>query len=500
MRNKLTPNLFLAGVAIACLCNSAISEDTKPNIIFILADDLSYGDISCFGQKHYRTPNIDKMAAEGMTFTNAYAGAAWCAPSRTSFLTGKVARFGKGLELPKSERNYAPTVAETLKKAGYSTCVLGKWHMTEGNHSWHQGRDREQQLKNTDWDQMPWNRGFDVCHIGYRGEFQGTNGNPFFPHYIETGDRQYTSLTENHNITAKHLWTYKESNYDSTGKYVDPKGSSKLHYSEDIYREEALKFIRKNKNKPFFLYYSTPLVHGPLNAKSLGKFKDKAEPWSLHHKIWAAMVEELDRSVGILVKEVERLGLDKNTMIIFSSDNGYSQWGYFKRKPWTDDPFFQNKGGQWSLGKFAPTNGAVITPFIIRAPGRTPSGSITNRAINFYDFVATAAELSGVQPAGPTDGVSFVRILEGREKEQPLRNHMIWPKASINRQIPDRWAQKQSMKKVNWNAALLEEKYYALVDGDLVRIFDIEKDPAMNKDLSEQFPKRCQKAIKLFSN
>ena len=133
-----------------------------------------------------------------------------------------------------------------------------------------------------------------------------------------------------------------------------------MHYSEDYYRDEAVKFIRGNRSQPFFLYYATPLVHGSLVVKQIAQFKDTTG-WSQRHKLWATMVQELDRSVGILADEVKKLGLEKKTLIFFASDNGYSQWGYFGRGAWVDDPIFHNKG-PWNRGKFVTANGGVMFP------------------------------------------------------------------------------------------------------------------------------------------
>jgi arylsulfatase A-like enzyme len=260
-----------------------------------------------------------------------------------------------------------------------------------------------------------------------------------------------------------------------------------MRYSEDIYREEAVKFMRGNKDRAFFLYYATPLVHGPLVAKELGAFKDRPAPWTQRHKLWAAMVTELDRSVGIIVDEVKQLGLERNTIILFASDNGYAQWGYFGRQAWADDPLFKNKG-PWNRGKHINSLGGVIVPFIAWAPGRMPAGSKTDRAINFCDFMATAGELAGTKLPGPTDGVSFVPLLEGRDKDQPIHPAMIWPSTCAHMQMPDDWAPEKDKTTYHPAAALLDEKWYALGLGKTVRLFDITTDPGLKHDLSGKRP------------
>ena len=288
---------------------------------------------------------------------------------------------------------FNPTVAEMLKSAGYATCALGKWHMQEPYDTWFFGKEtRAEQRAAENPAQMPWHRGFEVCRIGYSFGL-----NPHYPHQLETGDATEIVLPENANVDDDYMSRHYRSPtmYDAQGRFVDKAGrdSTHLHYAEDFYRQEAVKFIRANRAQPFFLYYASPLMHGPLAVKELGEFKDKPAPWSHAHKLWAAEARELDNSVGVIVTTVQKLGLEKNTVILFASDNGYAEWGYLGRKAWTDDPVFHNKG-PWNRGKFVNANGGVIVPFIAWCPGRVPPGK-TGRAIGFYDFMATAAELAG---------------------------------------------------------------------------------------------------------
>jgi len=479
----------------------------KPNIVFILADDLSYWDLSCFGQAKFSTPNIDRLAAEGVVFSNAYAAAPWCAPSRTGLMTGLNCTH----HAPFSKDRFRPTVAEALKGADYTTCALGKWHMNEGDyHSWLNAPTWKELKEKTNWQQLPWNRGFDVCRIGYRSGFQGTNGNPYWPHLIETGDNEEIPFPENHDIDTDTLWKYNvPERYDDQGRFLDKNGrnSTQLRYSEDYYREEAVAFMRENRHGPFYMHYATPLVHGPLNVKQMGTFEDTTG-WSLAHKMWATMVQEVDKTVGTLVDEIKALGIEQNTIFIFSSDNGYSQWGYFRqaypdRQPWSDDPIFRNKG-PWNRGKFATTNGGVIVPFIAWGAGRVAQGR-TDRAVNFYDFMATAAELAGAELPGPTDGVSFVPLLEGREGDQPLRESMLWPGTSgrmATRRFCDDWAPEEAdrIQLVEMpDAALLDEKWFAMDINGTVRLFDVSTDPGMERDVAEGHQDLVERAETLFA-
>jgi len=508
--------VLLVSVTVASLAEQRAASTAKPNIIFILADDLSYWDLSCFGQKHFSTPNIDRLATQGRIFANAYAGGPWCAPSRTALLTGLNGSHTAALAHDAQKRpvKFNPTVAEMLKTAGYATCALGKWHMLEGgHHSWLRNKTWAEQKRNTIWQQMPWHRGFDVCRIGYRSGFLGGNGNPYFPFQIETGDDQEIPLPQNRNLDSEFLWRYWDKPavaatlFNAQGRFVDKTGKDSTHmrYSEDIYREEAVAFMRTNKNRPFFLYHATPLVHGPLAVKELGEFKDKPG-WTLCHKLWAGMVQELDRSVGVIMDEVKKLGLERNTIILFASDNGYAEWGYFKRKAWLDDPLFHNKG-PWNRGKFITANGGVIVPFVAWGPGRVPPGK-TDRAVNFYDFMVTACELAGTKLPGLTDGVSFVPLLEGRDKDQPLRPAMVWPQSTcaFTGGLTDDWepTKKPSEEQKTYlpDALLLDERWYALVFRKqpspsplTIRLFDILTDPGCQHDFSRARKEMCARAI-----
>ncbi len=502
---------FLRPVLAAMLAASTATEsatpsptpERKPNVIFILADDLSYGDLSCFDQKLFATPNIDRLASEGLIFANAYAGAPWCAPSRTSLLTGRTAAHAAPLAKDTKGRGtkYNPTVAEMLKTAGYATCVLGKWHMQEGGETWFYNKNtRAEQRAMEIPAEMPWHRGFDVCRIGYSFGL-----NPYFPHQIETGDTDEIPLPENSGVDDDYMSkNYRSAKmYDGQGRFLDKTGkdSSQLRYGEDLYRAEAVKFIEENKSRPFFLYYATPLVHGPLAVKELGEFKDKPAAWTPAHKAWAAEVRELDKSVGLIVAEVKKLGLETNTIILFASDNGYAEWGYLGRAQWTDDPLFHNKG-PWNRGKFVNANGGVIVPFIVRWPGHVAPGK-TGRAISFYDFMATAGALAGAKLPGPTDGVSFVPLLEGRDKDQPLRTAIAWStKGNYGLKIPDDFDPKEKTAKYLPPSVLLDERWYALglqkknqpATPLTIRLFDITADPSCTNDLSVARPDLCARA------
>jgi len=504
-------SLFVAAIFPAretCAAAPALvppSAPAKPNIIFILADDLSYGDLSCFGQTNFATPHIDRLAAEGRIFANAYAGGPWCAPSRTSLLTGRNPAHAAPLKIAKGRgTRFNPTVAEMLKTAGYATAAIGKWHMQEGGESWFFNlKTRAEQRAREIPAEMPWHRGFDVCRIGYSFGL-----NPYFPHQLETGDTTEIPLPENSGVDDDYMSkNYRlPAMYNAQGRFVDKLGNdaSHLSYAEDLYRDEAMKFMEANRAHPFFLYYATPLVHGPMAVKELGEFANKPAPWTPPHKAWAAEVRELDKSVELIVGEIKKLGLETNTIIFFAADNGYSEWGYFGRTAWTDDPVFHNKG-PWNRGKFINANGGVIVPFLAWSPGRIPPGK-TERAVCFYDFMATAGELAGAKLPGPTDGVSMVPLLAGRDAAQPLRPAVLWPvEGNYGIKIQDDFDPADQTTKYLPPSVLLDERWYALgfqkspTAPLTIRIFDITTDPGCTNDLSAAQPALCQRAATAFA-
>lgn len=485
--------LLLATASAAATAQAA----AKPNIVFILADDLAYGDLACLGQTQFATPNLDRLAAAGMVFTNAYCGAPWCAPSRASLLTGRDGRHLAPLAKDDKGRGarFNPTVAEMLKAAGYSTCAIGKWHMYEGVDSHLFGKTFEANQAKINWSQMPWHRGFDVCRIGY---FYGYN--PHYPDALLCSETEIRKFPENRNVDQDYLGDPpKPKHYDAQGRFVDKQGTDATHltYAEDVYRREALSFIRAHKDGPFFLYYATPLVHSQLAAKDIGPFLDRPG-WRLVHKVYASMVQEIDRSVGEILDELKRQGLEENTLVIFASDNGYAGYTAYlgaSRSTERDDPVFRNKG-PWNRGKFSQANGGVTIPFIACWPGHVPHGQ-TARAVTFCDFMATAADLAGTNLPGPSEGVSYRRILEGHEQEQPLRPPLVWPNQfTLLQAFPDDWNPAPPAKPTRLvpNALLLDETWYALEMGREIRLFDIIADPGMKNDLSAQHPELCSRA------
>lgn len=398
-------SIYLIPVLILLLssCQKQTQQNTKPvkpNIVFILADDLGYGDLSCNGQKNFTTPNLDKMAAGGILFTQHYSGATVCAPSRSALMTGLHTghTFIRGNKEWKPEGQWplkagALTIAELLKQAGYVTGAFGKWGLgypgSEGD---------------------PNNQGFD--------EFYG-----------------YNCQRMAHNYYPGYLW-------DNQQKVEIPENSGDKFgvYAPKLIHQRALQFIEKNKAKPFFLFYPNVIPHAELllPEENLAEFRGKflpekefkgAEPGSEGfregpygtqpegHAAFAAMVTLLDKQVGEILSKLKELGLEKNTLVIFSSDNGPHQEG-------GADPGYFDSNGPLKGYKRDLYEGGIRVPTIAFWEGKIVAGSKSEHISAFWDFLPTVAEVAGVQAPENIDGISYLPALLG--KEQPQHEYLYW--------------------------------------------------------------------------
>jgi len=448
---------------------------SRPNIVLILADDLSYYDLSYLGQKHFQTPNLDRLARQGMVFSNAYAGAPECAPSRASLMTGmhmghcriRANRSARGQDhlLPEDQ-----TIAEVLKSAGYATAFVGKWGIglpgTPGT---------------------PDKQGFDYSY----GYYDQLRAHGFFPDYLMEDGREIL-IPENHGFNMERAYEYNSrtvdnledvaNQYDENGHLI-PDGvadPAQAKYSEYLFRKAACQFIRRNKGGPFFLYYATQLPHGPLIVPDLGPYKDKS--WDLKHKEWAAMVHTLDQSVGLIVDELKRQDVFDRTVFIFAGDNGYSQWGYFHRPRWQDDPLFANKG-PWHKGKFICTDGGGRVPLFVSWPGKIAPGT-TAHVTALYDVLATAAELAGLRPDVPTDGISLVPLLDGRADEQPKHPYLYWENGSMSRHA-------QAVRRDHWYA-------FRMHPSKSMQLYDLTSDVGCTNDVAAENPGVVREILDVF--
>ncbi len=365
--NRIIKLLTCLGIAVAAdLPPYAFAAPVKPNVILILADDLGYGDLGCYGQKYIQTPNIDQLAAEGTRFTQAYAGATVCAPSRCALMTGKHGghAFIRGnKELPDEGQTPMPadtfTVAHLMKKAGYTTGLIGKWG------------------------------------LGYPGSVSTPDKMGFDYFY------GYNCQRQAHEYYPPHLWRNNEK-VMLNGQF----------YSHDLMAKEALEFIRRNKGQPFFLDLSFTIPHAKMQVPEIGVYEKEAWPENL--KKMAAMITRMDRDIGRLMALLKELNLDNNTLVFFTSDNGPHAEGGIERKN-----LFQSAGPLRGI-KRDLYEGGVRVPMIARWPGKIKAGVVSEEVWAFWDFLPTMAKLTGQKPPGGLDGISILpALLKGKHIEHP---------------------------------------------------------------------------------
>lgn len=363
-----------------------LQASRKPNIIFILADDLGYGDLGCYGQKKIQTPNLDRLAAEGMRFTQCYAGTTVCAPSRASLMTGLHTghtriRGNAAVPLGTDET----TVAEVLKQAGYQTGVIGKWGLG---------------LAKTG--ATPSQRGFD--------EFLG-----------------YLSQTHAHDYYPTQLWRSSNSGLDvipdTNIARIKNLNNAKGEYSHDLFTQAATNYIRGSKYQPFFLFlsYTIPHAHNELKDQGMQVPSDapySREDWPQPEKNKAAMITRLDRDVGSIVAQLKALKIESNTVLFFSSDNGPHQEGGIK-------PGFFSSSGPLRGIKRDLYEGGIRVPMIARWPGRIKPGTVSDQVWAFWDFLPTAADIAGVKPPAGVDGISILPTLLG-QKQTNQHEFLYW--------------------------------------------------------------------------
>lgn len=367
-------------------------EEKRPNIIFILADDLGYGDVGCFGQKTVQTPNIDRMAREGMHFTDHYAGSTVCAPSRCALMTGL--HTGHCLVRGNARVPLRPedvTVAELLRQAGYATGIIGKWGLGEPDSTG-----------------IPNRQGFDYW-FGYLNQRHAHN---YYPKYLWRNEQKVELANEVNHIIG--------------GRDRSPGGvaTKRVEYSHDLFAEEAWNFVEKHKDRPFFLYLAFTIPHANNEAGNEGMEVPSLEPyadrdWPDPQKAHAAMITRMDRDIGRLMAKLKALGLDENTFVFFSSDNGPHKEG-------GGDPDFFNSSGPLRGYKRALYEGGIRVPTIAHWPGKIKASSITSHISAFWDFLPTCCDLVGISTPEDIDGISFLPTLLGRNSEQKKHEFLYW--------------------------------------------------------------------------
>ncbi len=438
MRRLLLLTLTLSALTHGCATVQAPTTAPRPNIIYILADDLGYGDLSLQGQRHFETPNLDRLASEGIRFTQHYSGSTVCAPSRDALLTGRHTghTFIRGNK-PVEPEGQVPipaetiTVAELLADAGYRTGVVGKWG-----------------LGAPDTEGVPTRQGFDF----------------FFG---------YNCQREAHSYYPDHLWRNEER--------IPLDGET---YAHDLITEEALGFIRDSQEGPFFLFVPYTIPHAGLDVpedsmtpfverfvetpfEGRGRYIPQAQPKAA----FAGMITRLDRDVGRILALVDELGLGENTVVMFSSDNGPHLEG-------GADPDFFDSNGPFRGYKRDLYDGGIRVPLLVRWKGTIDPGRTSDHVSAFWDVLPTLAELAGAplpDVANGLDGISFVPELMGSPQKE--HDYLYW---EFHEQ-----GGKQAVRMKNWKGVRLDLETDP--DGP-IELYDLVADPGETMNVAAENP------------
>ncbi len=432
--------LFVMAITIVPLLSAismaAESLPKKPNIVFIMADDLGYGELSCYGQQILRTPNIDRLAAEGLRFTDVYAGSTVCAPSRCVLMTGLHTghcRVRGNQRVPLLPDDV--TVAEVLRDAGYVTGMFGKWGLGEPGTTG-----------------LPNRQGFEHW-FGYLN--QG-NAHNYYPEYLWDNEQQFPLVG---NVAEKGV------------------ASKKAIYSHDIVTDRALGFLDEVGDKPFFLYvpFTLPHVNNELRratgdgmeVPNYGPYAN--ESWPNPEKGRAMMIHMLDRDVGRIMDKIRKLGLDENTLVFFTSDNGAQQEGGSKLE-------FFNSSGPLRGFKRDLYEGGIRVPMIARWPGVIEAGTSSDLPWAFWDFLPTAAELAGAAAPKGIDGLSVVPTLVGEDRAgHPQQQH-----SELYWEFHERGS-KQAVRRGKYKAVRLSPELP-------LELYDLETDLGETNNIADAHP------------
>ena len=480
MKIRVTVLIVLLAPLLLISCHQ--KQEQKPNIIYILADDLGYAELGCYGQEKIETPHIDGLARGGMVFTQHYAGSAVCAPSRCVLLTGKHSGHAQirgndewaergavwdfeamakdpGLEGQRPLTPGTVTLGTLMQKAGYKTGIVGKWGlggpMTEG---------------------IPNEQGFDFF-FGYNCQRQA---HTYFPVHLW---KDTVKVPLNNKMVTPQTKLQKDADIYDSDAYTD---FWLEDYASERMQKEVIQFIKEQKDNPFFLYYANPIPHNPLQAPQrwidfyLEKWGDEDPydgsrgyfPHRYPHACYAAMVSYLDEQVGEIVEILKELQLYDNTLIIFSSDNGPTYTGGTD-SPWFDSakPFKSEQG--WAKGSL--NEGGIRVPMIAHWPGKIKAGTKTSLITAFYDILPTLCETTGTDIPDDTDGISFLPTLLniGNQKKHPF---LYW-------EFPESGGQ-QAVRMGKWKGMRKNIR-----DGHLeIQLYDLEQDIQEQNNLAHDYP------------
>ena len=438
VRHSMKLGLAAGLIAASAGCGGHPPDDRPPNIIYIMADDLGYGDLGSYGQQQIQTPNLDRLAEEGIRFTDHYAGSTVCRPSRLVLWTG----YHTGHTPLRSNDNYVfqpedVTVAEILQQHGYATGGVGKWAMGDTSNAGHPNR----------------------------------NGFDFWLGYLDQADA--------HNYYPTHLWRNAET-VPLAGNVLsdDPEtrgrvAVDRVTYSHDVMTDAALDFVRRHAREPFLLHIHWTIPHANNEAGSVtgdgmevpdyGIYDDR--PWPSTEKGHAAMITRMDRDVGRLIALLRELDIDRHTVLFFTSDNGpHAEGGH-------DHTFFDSNGPLRGY-KRDLYEGGIRVPLIVRWPGRIAPGSTTDHPSAFWDYLPTATALAGIAPPDGIDGISYLPTLLGQE--QPRHEYLYWAFEQGSRT-------KQAVRYGTWKAVRLDLEAP-------VELYDLSVDLGEENDVAAAHP------------
>ncbi|HUT88255.1 MAG TPA: arylsulfatase [Thermoguttaceae bacterium] len=455
------------------------AAEPAPNVVYILADDLGYAELGCYGQEKIKTPNIDRLAREGMRFTQHYCGNAVCAPSRCVLMTGKhsghayirnnrkaelpadlVERYGMEFSGQEPIPDAEVTIAEMLKQKGYATAAVGKWGLG------HFGTTGD-----------PNKQGVDLF-FGYNCQ---AHAHSYYPGYLWQNGRKVE--LDNHPPVPGHAKLPAGADPNDPASYAPFKGTD---YSPDRMIDAALRFIRENKEGPFFLYVPSTIPHVALHVPDedlkpyLGKWDETPfvgggyTPHLTPRAAYAAMISRLDKDVGRIVALLDELGLDENTLVMFSSDNGTT---HLDKE--VDYEFFESVGPLRGL-KGSLYEGGIRVPMIARWTGKIEPGTTTDHASAFCDVMPTIAEVTGTKPPEGIDGISFAPTLLGRPDEQKPHEYLYWEFAGYGGQ--------QVVRMGDWKAVRQNMLRRNNPDPLKIELYDLKHDVGESRDVAAEHP------------
>ena len=469
--------LLLVAPLLAPLAGLQAAEpakpQTKPNIVYILLDDAGYGDFGCYGQKTLRTPNVDRLASEGIKFTRHYAGSTVCAPSRCTLITGMHTGHSR---IRGNGPSYLPdtdfTVARLFKDAGYHTACIGKY-----------GLGSPAPLDD------PQKKGFDY----FFGYINTAHAHNFYTDFLV---RNGVKVPLNNEIIPG------SGNKSDTGVAT---ADGRKQWAPQLLADDVQRHLAeraKNPSQPFFLLYAlnlphannearpnSPLGHG-METPSYGEFAESG--WPDVEKGFASAMKFIDNDIGVIMTKLKALGLDENTVVMFSSDNGpHKEGGH-------DPEFFQSRGGLNGI-KRDLTDGGVRVPFLVRWPGKIKPNTVSDHVSGFQDFLPTAADLASVKVTAECDGISFLPTLQGNNAQQKQHPYLCW---YFNEAGGKNAVLKWPWKLVHLNTGATHKpiesakpdanKGTAAAKPLVVQLFNLETDPAEAKNVAAENPEKVK--------